>query len=55
LEDNIPEFETSGPLASSVDCSETNVSVMPPIIGECGSAMEAVSSLVYITIVIETI
>ena len=58
LEDSIPQFlkredTTSGPLDSSVDCSETNVTVIPRITGECITVVEAVCSIVFITLVIQ--
>jgi len=43
------EDTTSGPLDNSVDCSETNVTVMPQITGECSSVVEAVCLVVLIT------
>ena len=46
------EDTTSSPLDNFVDCSETNVIVMPQIIGECGPVVEAVCSIVFITLVI---
>ena len=36
------EDTTSGPLDNSIDCSETNVIVMPRITCECSSIVEAV-------------
>ncbi len=48
------EDTTSGPLDNSVDCSETNVTVVPRITGECSLVVEAVCSVVLITVV-ETI
>ena len=48
------EDTTSGPLDSSVNCSETNVIVMLRITGECSSVVEAVFSIVFITIVRES-
>ncbi len=44
------EDTTSGPLDNSVDCSETNVTVMPNITGECNSVVEAICSVVLITV-----
>ncbi len=48
------EDTTSCPLDSSVDCSETNVTVIPRITCECSTIVEAVCSIVFITIVIES-
>jgi len=46
---------TSSPLDSSVDCSETNVTIMQQITCECSSVVEAVCLVVFITIVIELV
>ena len=48
------EDTTSGPLDNEVDCSEANVIVMPRITCECSAVVEAVCSIVFITIVIES-
>ena len=45
------EDTTSYPLDNAVDCSETNVNVMPQITGESISALEAVCSVVSIAII----
>ncbi len=48
------EDTTSGPLDSSVGCSETNVIVIPRITSECNTIVEAICSIVFITLVIES-
>ena len=48
------EDTSSGPLDNLVYCSETNVTVMPRITGECITIVEAVCSIIFITIVIES-
>ena len=48
------EDTTSSPIENSVDCSETNVVVMPHMAGKCGSVVEAVCSIVFIIVVIES-
>ena len=48
------EDTTSGPLDNSVNCSETNVIIMPHRIGECSSLVEAVCSILFTRIVIES-
>ncbi len=47
------EDTTPSPLDSLVDCSETNVIVMPHITGgECSSGVEAVCSVVFLIVVL---
>ena len=49
------EDTTSGPLLYiSVDCSETNVIVMPRITCKCSSIVEGVCSVVFIIVSIES-
>ncbi len=56
LKDSIPRFESERiqPQAPQtiryIDCSETNVAIMPQITGECNSVVEAVSIVLIIIV-----